>query len=169
MTAPLPHDHIRVAEGVAFVVYGTIAVLAAVGGLALEADALHASEAAATVIVVAVSAWLAHSMWRIVRVRAERRVAPERSHEVHELLRSWPIVASGLPGTAALLLTAAEHWSVAAGLHVAQALGVAVLFGGGIATARLAGATGLRQAAFVVVLPAAGLMIVLLEVAAHKV
>jgi hypothetical protein len=168
---PPPREpaHHQLADGVAFVVYGTIAVLAAIGGLALESQALHAPEAAAVLIVVALSAWMAHSMWRVVRARAEREVEPERSHELHELARSWPILASGLPGALVMALTALGAWSVATGLHVAQALGVAVLFGGGIATARLAGATGWRQLAFVVALPAVGLAIVALEVAAHKV
>jgi hypothetical protein len=54
----------RRADRVAFVVYGTITVLAAVGGLRLESQALKALQAAAVLVVVAVAAWLAHSMWR---------------------------------------------------------------------------------------------------------
>jgi hypothetical protein len=159
------------ADWVAFVVYGTIAVLAAVGGLTLEAQALHALQAAAVLVVVAVSAWLAHSMWRVVRARARQAPLPEeRSYELHELLRSWPILASGLPGTAVMLLTSAGAWSVATGLSVAQALGVAILFAAGLFTARLAGATTRsRQLVYVLALPTVGAVIVGLEVAAHKI
>jgi hypothetical protein len=113
--------HSRLADGVAFVVYGSINVLAAVGGLRLESQALRARQAAAVVIVVAVAAWLAHSIWRVVRARARQEPEPGRSRELHELLRSWPILASGLPGTAALLLAGGGAWSVATGLRVAQA------------------------------------------------
>ena len=85
------------------------------------------------------------------------------------MLRSWPILASGLPGATALLLAAAGAWSVAHGLRIAQALGVSVLFAAGLLTARLAGATGFRQLIYVFALPSLGLVIVGLEVAAHHV
>ena len=98
--------HHRLADQASFVVYGTIAVLAAVGGLALEAQALRPRQAAAVLIVVAFAAWLSHTMWRVVRARGRRDAEPARSHEVHELLRSWPILASGLPGAALMLVTA---------------------------------------------------------------
>ena len=163
------HAYSHLADGVAFVVYGSINVLAAGGGLRLEAQALRARQAAAVVIVVAVAAWLAHSMWRVVTARARREPEPGRSHELHELLRSWPILASGLPGTAALLLAGGGAWSVATGLRVAQGLGVAVLFAAGLLTARLAGGTRSRQLVYAIGLPSVGLAIVLLEVAAHKV
>jgi len=155
------------ADWVSFVVYGTIAVLAAVGGLALESQALHAVEAAVVLIVVAVSASLAHSMWRVVGARARRDVVPERSHELHELLRSWPIVASGLPAALVMLLTAAAASSVAMGLEIAQGLGVVVLLAAGFITARLAGVSRSRQLVYTLTLPCVGLAIVALEVAAH--
>ena len=163
------HAHGRLADGVAFVVYGSINVLAAVGGLRLESQALKARQAAAVVIVVAVAAWLAHSMWRVVRARARQEPGPVGSHELHELLRSWPILASGLPGTAALVLAGAGAWSVSTGLRIAQGLGVGVLFAAGLLTARLAGATRSRQVFYVIALPTVGVVIVLLEVAAHHV
>ena len=144
-------------------------MLAAVGGLRLEAQSLKAPQAAAVVIVVAVAAWLAHSMWRVVRARARQEPEPVRSRELHELLRSWPILASGLPAVTALVLAAAGAWSVATGLRVAQGLGVGVLFAAGLVTARLAGATRSRQVLYVIALPTVGLVIVLLEVAAHHV
>jgi hypothetical protein len=161
--------HGRWADFVAFLVYGSISVLAAVGGLGLESQSLKALQAAAVVIVVAVSAWLAHSMWRVVRARARRATEPERSHELHELTRSWPILGSGVPGTIALVLAGAGAWSVGTGLRIAQVLGVAVLFAAGLITARLAGATGSRQLIYVIALPSVGIVIVLLEVAAHHV
>jgi hypothetical protein len=163
------HAHGRLADGVAFVVYGSINVLAAVGGLRFESQVLKARQAAAVVIVVAVAAWLAHSMWRVVRARARQEPEPGRSRELHELLRSWPVLASGLPGLAALLLAWGGAWSVATGLRVAQGLGVAVLFVAGILTARLAGGTRSRQVVYAIGLPSVGLVIVLLEVAAHRV
>jgi hypothetical protein len=157
------------ADWVAFVVYGSISVLAAVGGLRLESQDLKAPEAVAVVIVVAVSSWLAHSMWRVVRARARQDSEPEYSHELHELLRSWPILASGLPGAAALVLAAAGAWSVEIGLEIAQGLGIGVLFAAGLLTARLAGATPSRRLVYVIALPSVGLVIVALEVAAHHV
>jgi hypothetical protein len=160
----------HLADWIAFIVYGTITVLAAVGGLQLESKTLHALEAALVLIVVAVAAWLAHSMWRVVRARARQDAEPVRSHEVHELLRSWPVVASGLPAAAVMLLAAAGAWSVATGLSVAQGLGVAVLFAAGLFTAHLAGATTRsRRLVYVFALPCVGLVIVGLEVAAHNV
>jgi hypothetical protein len=159
----------RLADWVAFVVYGSITVLAAVGGLRLEAAALKARQAAAVVVVVAIAAWLAHSMWRVVRARARKEPEPVRSRELHELLRSWPILASGLPGTAALMLAGAGAWSVATGLRIAQGLGVGVLFASGLLTARLAGASRSQELIYVIALPGVGLVIVLLEVAAHHV
>ena len=161
--------HHRLADQASFVVYGTIAVLAAVGGLALEAQALRPRQAAAVLIVVAFAAWLSHTMWRVVRARGRRDPEPGRSHEVHELLRSWPILATGLPGVAVMLLTAIGSWSVATGLAVAQGLGVAVLFAAGLVTAHLAGAAKARRWVIVITLPAVGLLIVGLEVATHKV
>jgi hypothetical protein len=92
-----------------------------------------------------------------------------RSRELHELLRSWPILASGVPGVTALVLAAGGVWSVATGLRIAQGLGVGVLFAAGLLTARLAGATRSRQVVYVIALPTVGLVIVLLEVAAHHV
>ncbi len=157
------------ADWVAFIVYGTITVLAAVGGLRLESQSLKALEAAAVLVVVAVAAWLAHSMWRVVSARARQDPEPERSHELHEVLRSWPIVASGLPGAASMVLAAVGTWSVATGLQVAQGLGVGLLFAAGLLTARLAEATRSRQLVYVLALPCAGLLIVALEVAAHHV
>ena len=160
------------ADWVAFVVYGTISVLAAIGGLRLEAHELKAPQAAAVVIVVALAAWLAHSMWRVVTARARLdRLDLEagRSRELHELLRSWPILASGLPGATALVLAGAGLCSVAVGLRIAQGLGVGVLFAAGLLTARLAGATRSRQLIYVIALPSVGLVIVALEVAAHQV
>ena len=159
----------QLADMVSFVVYGTIAVLAAVGGLALEARTLHAQQAAAVLLVVSFAAWLSHTMWRVVRARSRRDPEPERSHEVHELLRSWMILATGLPGALVMLPAAIGSWSVATGLVIAQGLGVAVLFAAGLVTAHLAGATGALRWVIVVTLPAAGLLIVGLEVAAHKV
>ena len=159
----------HLADQVAFVGYGTIAVVAAVGGVALEAHTLHARQAAAVLLVIAFAAWLSHSMWRVVRVRGRREPEPERSHEVHELLRSWAILASGLHGAFVMSLAAAGAWSVATGLEIAQGVGVAVLFVAGLVTAHLAGATGARRLAFVIVLPFVGALIVALEVAAHKV
>src|SRR6059036_3643299 len=123
------HAQNRLADRVAFLVYGSITVLAAVGGLRLESQSLKALQAAAVLLVVGVAAWLSHSMWRVVRARARQDVEPEQPRELHELLRSWPILASGLPGTAALVLAAAGAWSVGTGLRLAQGLGVAVLFG----------------------------------------
>jgi hypothetical protein len=160
------HSHNYLADRVAFVVYGTIAVLAAVGGLSLESAALKAPEAAAVLIVVAVAAALGHSLWRVVRARARQQPEPEGSHEVHELLRSWPIVAAGLPETIAMVL-ALGVWSVSTGLRVAEGLGIAVLLVAGLLTGRMAGATRLRQLGYVLALPAVGLLIVALEVAAH--
>ena len=163
------HARNQLADRVAFIVYGSITVLAAVGGLRLESQSLKPWQAAAVLIVIAISAWLAHSMWRAVRARARQDPEPEGSHELHELLRSWPILLSGLPGTTALVLAAAGAWSVAAGLRIAQGLGIAVLFGAAFLTARLAGATGSRQLIYVIALPSVGLVIVALEVAAHHI
>ncbi len=166
-----PDEHARrhAADWVSFVVYGTISVLAAIGGLALEAEALRPAQAAAVLIVVAIAAWMAHSLWRVVRARARQDPMPERSRELHELLRSWPIVAAGLPGASVMALTAADAWSVATGLAVAQSLGVAVLFAAGLVTARLAGASRSSQLVYVFTLTGVGLAIVGLEVAAHQV
>ncbi len=163
------HAHNRLADFVAFVVYGSISVLAAVGGLRLESQSLKARQAAAVLIVVAISAWLAHSMWRVVRARARQDPEPEQSHELHELLRSWPILASGLPGTAALVVAGTGAWSVETGLRIAQGLGVGVLFAAGLLTARLAGASRSQRLVYVIALPSVGLVIVALEVAAHHV
>jgi hypothetical protein len=169
-TSPRERAHDRLADGVAFVVYGTITVLAALGGLRLESATLKPVQGAAVLIVVAIAAWLAHSMWRVVRARARQDPHMKRSRELHELLRSWPILASGLPGAAALLLAWAGSWSVETGLRVAQGLGVGVLFAAGFLTARLAGAaTRSQQLVFVLALPCVGLVIVALEVAAHHV
>ena len=160
----------RQADWIAFVVYGTITVLAALGGLQLESGSLHALEVATVLLIVAVAAWMAHSMWRVVRARASQDHEPVRSHELHELLRSWPVVACGAPGAVVMLLSAAGAWSVATGLSVGQGLGVAVLFASGLITARLSGATTRsRQLVYVLALPCLGLVIVGLEVAAHKV
>jgi hypothetical protein len=163
------HARNQLADRVAFIVYGSITVLAAVGGLILESQSLEPWEAAAVLIVIAISAWLAHSMWRAVRARARQDPEPEGSHELHELLRSWPILLSGLPGTTALVLAAAGAWSVADGLRIAQGLGVAVLFGAAFLTARLAGTTRSRQLIYVIALPSVGLVIVALEVGAHHI
>jgi hypothetical protein len=159
----------RLADAVSFVAYGTITVLAAIGGLTLEAASLRAIQAAAVLIVVAVAAWLAHSMWRVVGMRARGDATHGRPHELHALLRSWTIVASGLPGAAVMALAATGAWSVATGLAIAQGLGVGVLFAAGLITARLAGETGSRQLVYVFALPSVGLVIVGLEVAAHQV
>lgn len=107
-------------------------------------------------IVVAVAAWLAHSMWRVVRARARQDPEPVRSRELHPLLRSWPILASGLPEVTALVLAGAGAWSVATGLRIAQGLGVGVLFAAGLLTARLAGATRSRELIYVIALPGVG-------------
>jgi hypothetical protein len=159
----------HLADQVSFIVYGTIAVLAAVGGLALEADTLHPRQAAAVLVVIAFAAWLSHSMWRVVRARGRREPEPVRSHEVHELLRSWAIVGTGLPGAFVMVLAAVGTWSVPTGLTIAQGLGVAVLLVAGLVTAHLAGATRARRLVMVITLPCVGLLIVGLEVAAHKV
>ena len=160
----------RRADRVAFVVYGTITVLAAVGGLRLESQSLKALQAAAVLLVVAVAAWLAHSMWRVVTARARQAARePDRSYELHEVLRSWPIVAAGFPGAASMVLAAVGTWSVATGLRVAQGLGIVLLFAAGLLTASLAGATRSGQLVYVLALPCAGLVIVALEVAAHHV
>ncbi len=110
-------------------------MLAAVGGQAIEARTLHAQHAAAVLIVVSFAAWLSHTMWRVVRARSRRDPEPERSHEVHELLRSWMILATGLHGALVMLTAAIGPCSVATGLVIAQGLGVAVLFAAGLVTA----------------------------------
>ena len=84
-------------------------------------------------------------------------------------MRSWPILASGLPGATALMPAAAGAWSVAIGLRVAQGLGVGVLFAAGLVTVLPAGATRSRQLTYVIALPTVGLVIVVLEVAAHEI
>ena len=159
----------HLADRVAFVVYGTITVLAAVGGLKLEAQTLQAVQAAAVLMVVALAAWMAHSMWRVIRARAGQDPEPERIRELHELLRSWPVVASGLPGATVMMLAAADAWSVSTGLRLAQALGVAALLVAGLLTARLANVSRSRQIVYVFALPLTGLAIVALEVVAHEV
>jgi len=116
---PSKHADDVLADGVAFVVYGTITVLAVLGGLRLESQSLKALQAAAVLVVAALASWLAHSMWRVITARARQDPEPERSHELHEVLRSWPIVASGLPGAASMVLAAVGIWSVATGLQVA--------------------------------------------------
>ena len=156
-------------DQVSFIVYGTIAVLAAVGGLALEADTLQPRQAAAVLVVIAFASWLSHSMWRVVRARGRRDPQPVRSREIHELLRSWAILASGLPGAFVMVLAAVGAWSVPTGLTIAQGVGVAVLFVAGLITVDLAGATRAQGLAMVITLPSVGLLIVGLEVAAHKV
>jgi len=166
---PSKHADGLLADGVAFVVYGTITVLAVLGGLRLESQSLKALQAAAVLVVAALASWLAHSMWRVITARARQDPEPERSHELYEVLRSWPIVASGFPGAASMVLAAVGIWSVATGLQVAQGLGVGALFAAGLLTARLAGATRSRKLAYVLALPGAGLVIVALEVAAHHV
>jgi hypothetical protein len=163
------HARNQWADRVAFIVYGSITLLAAVGGLILESQSLKPWQAAAVLIVIAISAWLAHSTWRAVRARARQDPEPERSHELHELLRSWPILLAGLPGTTSLVLAAAGAWSVAVGLRIAQGLGVAVLFGAAFLTARLAGATRSQQLIYLIALPSVGLVIVALEVGAHHI
>jgi hypothetical protein len=144
-------------------------VLAAAGGLTLEDQSLKALQAAAVLVVVAVAAWLAHSMWRVVRARARQDPEPETSHEWNELIRSWPILASALPGTAALVLAGAGAWAVATGLRIAQVLGIGVLLAAGLLAARLAGETRSRQLVYVIALPSVGVVIVALEVAAHHI
>jgi hypothetical protein len=167
---PKPGEHVdrRLGEGVGFVVYGTLATLAGVGALRLETGHLRALETAAALLVIAFAAWMGHTLWRVVTARALRTPPQRLPHELHELRRSWPIMASALPEAAVTALAAAGGWSVATGLEIAQGIGIAVLFVAGVLTARLTGASRGQLLVYAFVLPAVGAVIVGLEVAAHR-
>ncbi len=161
--------HNPLAEGVGFVVYGTLATLAGVGALALEAGHLRAGETAVALLVVVLAAWMGHTLWRVVTARALRTPPQRLPHEVHELRRSWPIPAAALPEVVVAALAATGWWSVATGLQLAQGLGIAVLFGAGVLTARLEGASRGRLLVYAILLPSVGALIVALEVGVHRV
>jgi hypothetical protein len=157
------------AEGVGFVVYGTVATLAGVGALELEAGHLRPGETAVALLVVVLAAWMGHTLWRVVTARALRTPPQRLPHETRELRRSWPIPAAALPEVVVTALAATGWWSVTTGLQLAQGLGIAVLFGAGVLTARLEGASRGRLLAYACLLPSVGAVIVALEVGAHRV
>ncbi len=147
-------------------VYGTIATLVALLGITYEPH-IDPLSAAGIVVVGAAAIWLAHTLSKLVELRADSTEAIRLAHVGRQLQESWPILSASLPAAAVLLMAAAGVWSTSVGLFLAQFVGVAALAIVGILTAGGPERSLWRRIVWVVVLPVVGLMIVGLEVAVH--
>ncbi len=147
-------------------VYGTIATLVAIGGLAFEAR-LNAVSATGVIVVGAIAIWLAHAVSNLVARRAREGADLQRADVAAELRNSWPIVSAALPAAVVMILAALGAWTAETGLVIDEVIGVLALAGVGIATAGGARRSVGRRILYVTVLTAVGLAIVGLEVAVH--
>ncbi len=149
-------------------VYGTIATLVAILGLTFEPhpDALSVG---AVIIIGAVAIWLAHGMSQVV---AERRRRPTLTMPVRdiaaEFASSWAIVSAAVPATIVMILAEVGVYSTTTGLRVAQIVGVLALAAVGIATAGGPRRSVYRRVGYVTLVTGVGVLIVLLESAAHR-
>jgi hypothetical protein len=147
-------------------VYGTIATLVAIGGLAFEKH-LNAVSATGVIVVGAIAIWLAHAVSNLV-AQGPRDGADVRPSDVMAQLRSsWPIVSAALPAAVVMIIAAFGVWTASTGLVIDEVIGVVALAAVGIATAGGAQRSPARRVVYVASLTAVGLAIVGLEVAAH--
>ena len=162
-----PYPSPRAVEWYRDYVYGTIATLVAIGGLTFE----HRPDPLSTggvIIVGAIAIWLAHAVSHLVSQWARPDEAFTGRIVLAQLRRSSPVVSAAVPATVVMALSWAGAWSVSAGLWVGEGVGVVGLAvvgfltsGGGRRTA------GLRMR-YVLLLLAAGMLIVGLDVLAHR-
>jgi hypothetical protein len=155
------------AEKLGLVVYGTIAVLASIGGLSLETSALDARAAGGVVAVATISVWLAHTMSQMVGDGARRTAPREIPRRLRQLARTWPVLAAALPPLAVLATASAAGASIAVALELAETTGVLMLAAVGAATARRSHLGWVDGLVHLAILTVVGLAIVTLEVAAH--
>lgn len=158
----------RASNWLADYVYGTIATLVAILGLSFEPhpDALSAG---AVIIIGAIAIWLAHGLSQVM---AERRRRPAMTIPLRdvaaEFASSWAIVSAAVPATIVMLLAEVGVYSTTTGLRVAQIVGVLALATVGIVTAGGPQRSVYRRVGYVTLVTGVGVLIVLLESAAHS-
>jgi hypothetical protein len=155
------------AEQLGLVVYGTIAVLASIGGLSFETAALDARAAASIVTIATISVWLAHTVSQMVGDGARRTAPLEVPHRLRQLGRTWPVLAAALPPLAVLAVASAAGAAIGVALELAETTGVLMLAAVGVATSRRSHLGTIDGLVHVAILTVVGLAIVTLEVAAH--
>lgn len=156
----------RAVTWLAAYIYGTIATLVAIGGLAFEVR-LNAVSATGVIVVGAIAIWLAHAVSKLVARRAREGADLHSADVAAELRNSWPIVSAALPAAVVMILAAVGAWTAETGLVIDEVIGVLALAAVGIATAGGARRSVGRRILYVTVLTAVGLAIVGLEVAVH--
>ena len=148
-------------------VYGTISTLVAIGGLTFERNPDMVS-VGWVVVVGAVAIAMAHTISNLVVDWAHE----ERPFGVRTVLlrlrQSWPILSAAIPATIVTAISRSGLWSTSDSLWIAEGVGVAALAVVGVITAGRT-RTRRRRVQYVVALVAVGLMIVVLELAAHLV
>jgi hypothetical protein len=132
-----PQDERR-AEGMAESIYGTLLVMTVVVGVAVSPHA-GLLKGAAAVVLTALVFWLAHVYAHALQRRYELR-RRLRSDELRRLAGGqWPLVTSGLPPAAALVVCAVLDVKTATGFWVALWVGVGSLFLWGVRWTRQEG------------------------------
>ena len=149
-------------ERLASYVTGVIATLVAIGGLYLVSR-LQASTAIAVVAAGAVSIWLARTSAKLVMLQRDGHMGSCAPEGFAELRRSWPVIVAAIPPVLSLVGAASHFWSVTAGLHIGQALGVCGLIAAGLVTGRRQQASGWGLASYVIWLTVSGLLVVGIE------
>ena len=163
---PVPVRHPAAVHWLADYVYGTIATLVAIAGLTFESNPGELSTAG-VVIVGAVAIWFAHTLSRLVSLRAQGHIVLRVGNVGHELRNSWSIVTAAIPATMVFVLAAAHLWTVRTGFVIADVVGVASLAVVGIGTAGGRDRPLHRRALLVCGLVLVGVAIVLLEAGVH--
>jgi hypothetical protein len=157
----------RAFERLADYVYGTIATLVAILGLTFDThpDALTAG---AVIIVGAVAIWLAHGLSQLVAERSRQAGSMPLADIVAEFRTSWPIVSAAVPATLVMLMAEFGVYSTSTGLGIAQIVGVLALAGVGVATAGGSKRPVVRRIGYVALVTGVGVLIVVMEAAAHS-
>jgi hypothetical protein len=148
-------------------VYGVTSAMIAIAGLIESSYSESGWGAAAAVVSGAAAIWLAHSYadWLGEHVRAKGEHG--FSGILLSLRASWPIVLAGFLLAAPAALSETGVWSVAVGLTLGNAIGIAMLFALGLTAARLSEANAIRTAGMTLLTVGIGMAIIAIEQAVH--
>jgi len=159
-------EHPGTVHWLADYVYGTIATLVAIAGLTFETNPGELSTAG-VVIVGAVAIWFAHTLSRLVSIRADRHLRLGIGDVLAELRSSWSIVTAAVPATVVFVLAALHLWTMHTAFIVAELVGVAALAVVGIGTAGGRDRPLSRRIGYVLAVVLVGVAIVVLEAGVH--
>ena len=156
----------RDADRVQAFIYGTIATLIAMAAFEIvdESDPLAAG---AIIVASAIATCLAHAYSALLGDELSEGDSLTLRGIAKVLREAFPIVVAAIPATLLAIGAAAGYWTLEQAVGAANLLGIAIMAGAGLASARAVRATPAMTVVWVVGTAAIGASIVLVELAVH--